>query len=180
MSCAIRTSTYLSKIKDLVVTIVDPDGIYGAYACDFLGSAQEVRIITLNPGPLYSLSEGCLYKFGQPLMITKEVSALRGSDLILAPSGMKSFVKAGLQDTRQGVVFSPFPNDFEGGMVISSFKPSMGLFSDLCPPDINDIDFSGACFSLCGLRGLCELTPKSLYADEKSISFDDIAKKLGK
>ncbi|MBQ3140652.1 MAG: hypothetical protein IJC25_01680 [Clostridia bacterium] len=159
---ALKVACYLGG----VATVISPSPDAVSTAKRFVPYCSEVRLITP-----FSVAEA------EDVAVLHEISAVQDSTVVLALSGFAGISLPARQHLRSTAVFTNCPQYFCDGLVIDGAEPRLPQTLKP-PPSVSRCDLAGACYSLCGMRGLASLTPLRLFSGRRAVGFDDIVERV--
>lgn len=161
---ALKAACYLGGVASVISPAAD--GL--ELAERFVPYCSEVRLITPFSGA----------KAVDGVEVCGDVSALEDSTVIVALSGFAGVALPAQRHLAHAAVFTNCPQYFCGGLVIDGVYPRLPDSLRAVPPMIDRTDFAGACYSLCGMRGLASLTPLRIFSGKRAVGFDDIVERV--
>ena len=162
--------------RQLRVTVVDTKGVL-CHAIELLVPlARSLRVYTPDFSVYRSAAARVLHRHGATLILSDSAACFAQSHVIVADD-LRLFT-----GREQGLIFTPdLAANLAGCRVVRCHVPQLPeAHANLCPPDIDPLQFACALFELCGVKEL-ERLPFEHYAFDGvsgQYSVEDLARML--
>ena len=165
------------------VGVYDPQGVCPELPLRFLPLAADVRVCTRRPDRYARSRFVAMERFGAALTVADAPSALTGSLLLLAPSGLPDPV--GVPSAKGLALVVPPPGmspvrsmGAEKGTA-DGYRPRIPpALAAACPPGCEVEGFLAGLYELSGVKELAEGPPEFLRIDGRRMSLKDAAWRL--
>lgn len=156
---------------ELVVTLLDFDGLFGELALHLLRRAAAVWVVTRREDRYEQYNETAARMFGAQLILTGDTACVASSAAVLAPKGLRGFGTLPLHP----FLFSP---DGAGFFVAGDALTLPSPYGENRPEEIGRVDFAAALCERCRIEIFQHLKPDFLQNFYGKITPDELAKRI--